>query len=319
MLEAEDRKIIEDELVKLRSHGYDGLTRGCWYDPEKKIVFSHFGTYCTAPIATNNGWGDNNLAFAYVFNGGKQEGQHSNPKGKLVGDEISKRYLEFLLDKEISPCRDVVAHIENADDTEWINEEGGFIITNYTDLNAGELCFFLITQRFCQEQYRSGGQWFKFVERGIDPRIAFVMAHSFTWKGEKGKEIVGYCGAPGHAGFHDLPEWWAKNYYNSDWCGVQYLVGTHDVKRGYGSNVGLGRPGQAIGVRNHPMYDEYGWDKPEGYGFFGVTPGVSWQELLEKITLEVNPPPPPVIEEPAPEVVVKPKRVRKKKEVQIDS
>lgn len=284
MLEAEDRINIEERLAWRRLKGR-GLTRGGWYSPEKKKEIESFGTYCTGPIKSSGYWGRDDLTFFYCFNG-EAPALSSDPNSELKGGALSLKWLKYMVG-ELSPCPGVVAKIENLDDLERINAEGGFIISDYKNLNAGELCFFLITQRFCQEQNDRGEQWEFFVEEGIDPRIAFVMAHSFKWTPA---QKVHFNGSASHSGFHDLPQWWAKNYYEGKWRGNSHLVGVADDKYGYGKQVGLGRPGASIGLK-HPLRTEdmlNSWDHPKGWGFFDVVPGMDYKEVLERIIEDVN-------------------------------
>lgn len=129
--------------------------------------------------------------------------------------------------------------------------------------------------------------WEIFVDEGIDPRVAFIMAHSFSWGAEL--KVKG-LGASSHSGFHDFPQWWAKNYYEGSWRGKSYPVGVADGKLGYGEQVGLGRPGVSIGL-THPKRDtklEQDWNRPKGYGFFDVLPGMDYKEVLGRILEDVN-------------------------------
>lgn len=151
------------------------------------------------------------LAVAYNGESPKDQGSGgltglmSCPSSTFEGGDVSKAWLKFLLDPT-GIWKEVIPYIANADDLDDINYRTGFIFRDPHELPAEATFNFLIASRFAQEQNRKAIVWYDLVQKGVNPRIAFIYA---TWYGPKGGCLM----TPSHSIGLSPPKVWAKNFY----------------------------------------------------------------------------------------------------------
>lgn len=215
-------KLMEKYKTKLKAmrNGHNGLMRFQAYesvgDNLGVSVYSEMTAACTGTISRNlNLWRNPEATLLMSFNGQSPEnvgpgGHRSASPGRVYqGGSASKLWLEFILDEENSPWRSIVKHVANRKDVDFINEEGGFILTNLDEMWSSMIFSFLMATRFPGEQTNRVLFWEKLVNEGLDPKLAYLVVHAYNDSGT----AQNY---PRHS-FHTCPtKAIAKRFYNID-------------------------------------------------------------------------------------------------------